>query len=186
MNTQTNSQGMIALKRDCDAVLIPVGEAVTLKEGTQVMITQSLGGSYTVNIEGNLARIAEKDADALGYELKDVHKVPKIATGPVDEEQLWEQLRTCYDPEIPINIVELGLIYECSVNYDEEKKTNTVNVQMTLTAPGCGMGPFLVEDAKNKLYTVENVTEVNVDLVFEPPWNQGMMSQAARLQTGML
>ncbi|RMH23055.1 MAG: putative Fe-S cluster assembly protein SufT [Gammaproteobacteria bacterium] len=186
MNSQVSSSGMITLNRDCDAVLIPVGEPITLKKGTQVMITQSLGGSYTVNIDGNLARIAEKDADALGYEKKEAIDQPRIAEGPVEEEALWEQLRTCYDPEIPINIVDLGLVYECRVDHDEENRTNHVHVKMTLTAPGCGMGPFLVEDARNKLLSVKNVTDVHVELVFDPPWNQDMMSQAARLQTGML
>ncbi|HTT07197.1 MAG TPA: putative Fe-S cluster assembly protein SufT [Gammaproteobacteria bacterium] len=181
-------QQTIALKRDCDAILIPHGTPIQIAAGTEVMVTQALGGSVTVNIHGNLARIAGKDLDALGMEPQNA--APQVQDqsqqdGGVNEELLWEQLRTCYDPEIPINIVDLGLVYKCEVTPLTDGGGNRIDVRMTLTAPGCGMGQFLVEDVRAKLAQVPNVTEVNVDLVFDPPWHQGMMSEAARLQTGM-
>jgi len=169
--------------RDCEALLIPVGTKVTIPEGSQIMITQALGGSYTVNINGNLARIDSKDADALGLEIEQQPETPKKADGPVDEDAVWIALGTCYDPEIPVSIVELGLVYHCDIK--QVNDGNRVNVVMTLTAPGCGMGPILVEDVRTKLLAVENVTEVIVDLVFDPPWDRFMMSDEAKLQLGM-
>jgi len=178
----------ITLERDCEAVLIPVGTPLELPEGTVVLITQSLGGSYTVNVNGNLARIAAKDADALGFEIEDSidETIEKEVTGDgsVDEDLVWDQMRTCYDPEIPINIVELGLIYECDI-MPLGADGNQVDIVMTLTAAGCGMGDFLADDVRTKVLTVPNVTRVNVEVTFEPPWNQEMMSEAARLETGM-
>lgn len=177
----------ITLERDCDAVLIPVGTPISLPEGSVVLITQALGGSYTVNVNGNLARIDAKNADALGFEVEEKDElVEKEITGDgsVDEDLVWDQLRTCYDPEIPINIVELGLIYECNIT-PLGADGNQVDVVMTLTAAGCGMGDFLADDVRTKILTVPNVTRVNVDVTFEPPWNQEMMSEAARLETGM-
>lgn len=176
----------ITLNRECEAALIPTGTPVMLPEGSVVYITQALGGSYTVNINGNLARIAAEDADALGFEASqrtELEKKELVGDGTVDEDAIWEQLRTCYDPEIPINIVELGLIYECDVIKTDDG--NRVNILMTLTAPGCGMGEFLAEDVRAKVASLDNVTEVNVELTFDPPWSQDMMSEAARLQTGM-
>ena len=177
----------VTLNRDCDAVLIPVGTPITLPEGSTVLITQALGGSYTVNVNGNLARIDAKNADALGFEVEQkdesVHK-ELVGDGSVDEELIWDQLRTCYDPEIPINIVELGLIYECNIT-PLGADGNQVDIVMTLTAAGCGMGDFLAEDVRSKVLTVPNVTRVNVTVTFDPPWNQEMMSEAARLETGM-
>jgi probable FeS assembly SUF system protein SufT len=173
------------LSRDCAAVLIPSGEPITLKEGEVVYITQALGGSYTVYIHGNLARVAGRDLDALGLEpVDDAFTTTGSADGRVDENLVWDQMRTCYDPEIPINIVELGLIYDCSIA-PLPQGGNRVDVRMTLTAPGCGMGSILVEDVRSKISQVPNVTEVNVDLVFDPPWTQDMMSEAARVHTGM-
>ncbi len=178
----------ITLERDCDAVLIPVGTPIELPAGTVVLITQALGGSYTVNVNGNLARIAAKDADALGFEIEDQadKAVDKKMTGDgrVDEDLVWEQLRTCYDPEIPINIVDLGLIYACNIS-PLGTDGNQVDIVMTLTAAGCGMGDFLAEDVRAKVLTLPNVTEVNVSVTFDPPWSQEMMSEAARLETGM-
>lgn len=177
----------ITLLRDCDAILIPSGTHLALQAGTVVFITQALGGNYTVNVNGNLAQIGARDADALGF----ASSAPVTAAGhaakpgPVQEELLWDQMRTCYDPEIPVNIVDLGLIYECSVTPLPDQG-NRVDVRMTLTAPGCGMGQFLAEDVRSKLLQVPNVTDVNVDLTFDPPWSQDRMSEAARLQTGML
>src|SRR5690606_25153272 len=175
-------------ERDCDAILIPSGTPIRLRAGSVVFITQALGGNYTVNINGNLAQVAAKDADALGFEVEKRDDAPAQAAGndgKVDESLLWDQMRTCYDPEIPINIVELGLIYECRV-IPLEGGGNRVEVVMTLTAPGCGMGEFLAQDVRSKLATVPNVTEVDVKLTFDPPWSPEMMSEAARLETGML
>ena len=174
------------LNRDCEAVLIPSGTPLLLPRGTEVVITQALGGSYTVNVNSNLARIGPMDADALGFAVgqSQQQNCHTTADGKVDEELIWEQMRTCYDPEIPINIVDLGLIYHCGVTPTPDGG-NKVDIIMTLTAPGCGMGQFLVEDVRGKVTTVPNVTEVNVELTFEPPWNQDMMSEAARLETGL-
>ena len=182
-----NTNEPITLQRTCDAVLIPDGTPIKLEKDSVVYITQSLGGSYTVNINGNLARVDAKDADALGFEpVENNHTGPEkelTGDGSVDEALIWEQLHTCYDPEIPVDIVELGLIYNCSVTALEEG--NQVEITMTLTAPGCGMGEFLAEDVRSKISSLPNVTRVNVELTFDPPWNQTMMSEAARLQTGL-
>ncbi|HSR63559.1 MAG TPA: putative Fe-S cluster assembly protein SufT [Gammaproteobacteria bacterium] len=179
----------ITLERDCEAVLIPSGTPIQLKQGSIVFITQALGGTYTVNINGNLARIAEKDADALGFEIASEEKEDEKeleGDGSVDEQKVWDQLRTCYDPEIPINIVDLGLIYNCEITPLEDGGGNRVDILMTLTAPGCGMGDFLAADVQQRVAAVPNVTDVNVELTFEPPWDQSMMSEAARLETGLL
>jgi len=186
MNNPNDFNEAITLKRDCEAVLIPDGASITLREGTAVYVTQALGGSVTVNVNGNLARIPPDSVDAIGLE---VEAMPADAAAPsgdgtVNEAMVWDQLSTCYDPEIPINIVELGLIYRCEVSPLEEGG-NRVDIDMTLTAPGCGMGPFLVDDVVYKLRQVPNVSEVRVELVFDPIWNPEMMSEAARLQTGL-
>ena len=186
MSASMNLHTPIALTRDCPAVLIPEGSEVTLAAGTEVYVTQALGGSVTVNVHGNLARISAEHVDALGME-RDRGPIAQSDTGAdgrVDEGLIWDQLRTCYDPEIPINIVELGLIYRCEVS-PLPAGGNRVEIDMTLTAPGCGMGPILVEDVRGKVSEVPHVTEVSVDLTFDPPWNSEMMSEAARLQTGM-
>ena len=177
----------VTVARDCDAILIPAGTHIMLPAGSVVFITQALGGNYTVNVNGNLAQVGARDADALGFTVEepDVAQAAEMNTGPVQEELLWEQMRTCYDPEIPINIVDLGLVYECNVTPLADGG-NRVDVRMTLTAPGCGMGEFLAEDVRSKLQQVPNVSEVNVDLTFDPPWSQDRMSEAARLETGML
>ncbi len=177
---------MITTTRDIDAILIPLGTPVIIPEGAQVAITQELGGTYTVSVNGNLARVEGKDADALGLgdkQAEEVKKEVKIAHGPVDEVLIWEALKTCFDPEIPVNIVDLGLVYD--VHAVDSDDGNAVEITMTLTAPGCGMGPFIVDDVRAKTLEVENVTEVNVDLVFEPPWDRAMMSDEAKLQLGM-
>lgn len=189
-----NYQEPVTLERDCEAVLIPAGTPLMLSAGSVVFITQALGGSYTVNINGNLARIDAQDADALGFEVEQADEAHElVGDGTVDEAAVWEQLKTCYDPEIPINIVELGLIYDCIITPLEGKdsenanaKGNRVDIRMTLTAPGCGMGEFLAADVRSKVAKVPNVTEVNVDLTFDPPWSYDMMSEAAKLETGML
>ena len=177
----------ITLGRDCEAILIPSGTPDLLQKDSVVSITQALGGSYTVNINGNLARIADKDADALGFELetsRDHDDIKLTGDGSVNESLVWDQMRTCYDPEIPINIVDLGLIYRCQIT-PIENGGNKVDILMTLTAPGCWMGQFLAEDVRSKVAAVPNVTEVNVELTFDPPWDQNMMSEVARLETGL-
>jgi probable FeS assembly SUF system protein SufT len=176
------------LTRDVEASVVPVGTKVTLQKGEQAHITQSLGGTYTVIVNGNMFRIESKDGDALGIEVP-VGTATATPSGPLTQEELekkvWESLKTCYDPEIPVNIVDLGLIYDCHLtpigadNYKAE-------VKMTLTAPGCGMGPVLAQDVQNKLISLEPIDEANVELVWDPPWNQGMMTEAAKLQLGLL
>ncbi len=178
-------QEPFALTRDVSAVIVPAGETVTLREGTQGFITQALGGSFTVYIEGNLFRIAGLDADALGKEPVPPPAVPENATDKDIEDVVWKQLKTCYDPEIPINIVDLGLVYRMEVTHLPDGR-RSVSVDLTLTAPGCGMGDILVQDAQEKIGLVPTVGEVRVALVFDPPWNYSMMSDEARLQTGMM
>jgi probable FeS assembly SUF system protein SufT len=176
------------LIRDVEAAVVPVGTKVTLQKGEQAYITQSLGGSYTVIVNGNMFRIADKDADALGLEVQ-AQPAAAPAGGPVTQEQLekqvWEALKTCYDPEIPVNIVDLGLIYDCHLAPAGENSFKA-DVKMTLTAPGCGMGPTLAQDVQNKLLNLEPIDEANVELVWDPPWNQGMMTEAAKLQLGLM
>ncbi len=174
----------VTLERDCDAVLIPVGERVRLPAGTSGFITQALGGSFTIYIEGNLFRIAGADADAIGQEPVLPPEVPEDATDDDIEEVIWAQMRTCFDPEIPINIVDLGLIYDCRIEKLPSGKRR-VHISMTLTAPGCGMGPMLMEDVREKVEIVPTVDSADVDLVFDPPWNQSMMSEEARLEAGL-
>jgi probable FeS assembly SUF system protein SufT len=174
-----------SLTRDVTAVIIPAGDALTLREGTSGFITQALGGSFTIYVEGNLFRIAGADADALGKEPVPPPAIPENATDADIEEVIWEQLKTCYDPEIPINIVDLGLIYRCDIGANPDG-TRSISVDMTLTAPGCGMGEILVQDAQEKIAVIPTVSDVRVELVFDPPWNQGMMSDEARLQTGLM
>lgn len=185
MNMQDN--GPINVERDCDAVLIPAGTGITIKQGSIVFITQSLGGNYTVNINGNLAQIAAKDADALGFDTPEIATQDETTTsedGTLDEDLIWEQLKTCYDPEIPHNIVDLGLIYDCKIT-SIDGGGNKVNIVMTLTAPGCGMGEILAADVQNKIAAIANVSEVNVELTFDPPWGPEMMSEATRLDVGL-
>lgn len=186
MMDPNNYNQPVTVLSECEAILIPEGSTITLKEGTTVYITQALGGSVTVNVNGVLARIAAENVEAIGLERTEmpVDSARAAADGSVDESLIWEQLKTCYDPEIPIDVVELGLIYRCEIEKDENQ-ANTVNIDMTLTAPGCGMGPFLVDDVQTKVAQVPNVANVNVELVFDPPWNPEMMSEAARLQTGL-
>jgi probable FeS assembly SUF system protein SufT len=175
----------IVVQRDVKAVAIPAGAEVNLKLGSVGYITQALGGSFTVYIDGNLFRIAGQDADAIG---KTAAKPPEVPPGASDEDIkniIWQQLKTCYDPEIPVNIVDLGLVYECDVTKSEDAM-RTVDIKMTLTAPGCGMGEVLVQDVREKVQIIPTVAHANVELVFDPPWNQTMMSDEARLQTGMM
>jgi probable FeS assembly SUF system protein SufT len=178
----------VQLIRDCRAKLIPSGDSITLKQGQEVTITQSLGGSYTVVVQGNMARIEGADADVLGIEPTDqpAADIAVELTPEAREEAVWDQLRTVYDPEIPVNIVDLGLIYDLQLNDPGNGEAVTVTAKMTLTAPGCGMGPAIADDARSKILMVPGVTEVAVDLVWEPMWNQAMMSEAAKLKLGFL
>lgn len=183
------SNGPIILNRDCDAVMIPSGDKLRLAAGSQVWVTQSLGGSFTVMTDrGYMARVEGKDADALGVEGA-VSQESGGAAGDGDpaeiEKLVWEQLNTCFDPEIPINIVDLGLIYLCRVT-PLAGGGNRVEVKFTLTAPGCGMGQILQVDIRNKILSVPGVRQVDVELVWDPPWDQSMISGAGKLQLGML
>lgn len=175
----------VVFERDCDAILIPAGEKLVLPAGCSGFVTQALGGSFTVYVEGNLFRIAGIDADAIG---KEPVKPPEVSDNASDQEfesVVRGQLRTCYDPEIPINVVDLGLIYDCKIERLSEQ-TRLVSVKMTLTAPGCGMGDILMEDVRDKLEIIPTVERAEVELVFDPPWNQSMMSEEARLEAGLL
>lgn len=174
-----------SLSRDVRAIVIPAGEELQLRAGTNGFITQALGGSFTVYVEGNLFRIAGSDADALGKEPVPPPEIPENATDKDIEEVIWQQLKTCYDPEIPVNIVDLGLIYRLDVCPGKDGQ-RSVSIDMTLTAPGCGMGEILVQDAQEKIVVIPTVGDVRVELVFDPPWNQSMMSDEARLQTGLM
>jgi probable FeS assembly SUF system protein SufT len=175
----------VTFTRDCSAVLIPAGERVTLPAGTTGFMTQALGGSFTIYIEGNLFRVAGRDGDAIGKPALAAPEVPEDATEAEVESAVWQQLRTCYDPEIPINIVELGLVYECKIER-AESGMRIVKVEMTLTAPGCGMGDILAQDVREKIEVIPTVERAEVELVFDPPWNQSMMSEEARLEAGLL
>jgi probable FeS assembly SUF system protein SufT len=178
----------VTLIRDVEAAVVPVGTKVKLMKGELAHITQSLGGTYTVIVNGNMFRIEATDADALGLEVQ-AKRVPTATSGPVTQEQLekrvWESLKTCYDPEIPVNVVDLGLIYDCHLT-PIDANNYKADVKMTLTAPGCGMGPVLAQDVQNKLLSLEPIDEANVELVWDPPWNQSMMTEAAKLQLGLL
>jgi len=181
----SRSSEPVRFERDCAAVLVPQGDVVTLPAGSIGYITQALGGSYTVFVEGNLLRIAGRDADAIGKEPPQPLQLPAGADDEAVEKLVWKQLRTCFDPEIPINIVDLGLVYEATLRPREDGRRD-VDIRMTLTAPGCGMGEILVDDVRNKLELIPTIAEADVELVFDPPWTRSMMSEAARLETGML
>lgn len=176
----------ITLTRDCKVVLIPSGEESSLPAGSPVIITQSLGGTYTVATQTGLARIAEADADALGLEVEK-KEAPAVAAGggDVKEDDVWAQLKNVYDPEIPVNIVDLGLVYDLALGRSEAGGT-TVNVKMTLTAPGCGMGPTIAADARSRILTLPGVESAEVELVWSPPWNQGMITEAGRMKLGLV
>lgn len=185
----------VTLTRDVEAIRIPSGEKGTLREGTEVTITQTMGGTFTVQFIGGLARIEGSDADALGKEAADAapgrHKAGSGSAEPVSqdvmEKSVWDQLKTCFDPEIPVNIVDLGLVYDCNVDpIGDNSGEYKVEVNMTLTAPGCGMGPVIQQDAFTKIMELDGVQEANVEIVWDPPWNQGMMTEAARLQLGLM
>lgn len=175
----------IQLTRDCDAIQIPSGNPIVLPTGTAVMITQALGGTYTVATQAGLARISANDADALGIEKEAASKAENGSAGEASEEQLWDQLKTVFDPEIPVNVVDLGLIYDCRLEKTEDG-IRRASVKMTLTAPGCGMGPTIAADAQSKILSLDGVDEAEVDLVWDPPWDQSMISEAGKMKLGLM
>jgi probable FeS assembly SUF system protein SufT len=180
-----NQNNEIELSRDCEAIQIPAGLKTTIPAGTQVIITQNLGGSYTIACDFGLFRISETDADALGLQPRAALEKKEKSGDDVSDDAVWDQLRTVYDPEIPVNIVDLGLVYDCQVVTSPESGTR-VEVKMTLTAPGCGMGPAIAQDARSKILTIPGVDEADVELVWDPPWNQHMISEAGKMKLGLI
>lgn len=180
-------QEPITVSKDCLAVQIPSGEPTEIKKGTQVYLTQALGGSFTVMTEnGFMVRLEGKDAEAIGQEVSSNQELLKSDDTPI-ETKVFEQLKTCFDPEIPVNIVDLGLIYDCQILPVHENSDHyEVKIYMTLTAPGCGMGDFLRMDVENKVSEVPGIENVYVQMVWDPPWDQSKMTEAAQLQLGML
>lgn len=171
---------MVVALADCPARRVPDGTPLTIPKDTFVTITQSLGGNYTLTYHGQMVRVDGTDAGALGLEAQELN-FPEPADDRIDETQVWEALRTVYDPEIPVDLVNLGLIYSLDIDQAQSR----VGIEMTLTAPGCGMGPVLVGDVERRVAKVPNVEQVAVDLVFDPPWSREMMSEEAQLETGM-
>lgn len=171
------------VRREVEATLIPSGVKVMLQQGSQVFVTQALGNSYTVHVNGNLVRIAGKDGDAIGLVILEEPDI-NLQEGSV-EDKVWLQMRTCFDPEIPVNIVDLGLIYSCH-SLPTGKEEYHIAITMTLTAAGCGMGPVLVNEVEEKISKIHGVTDVKIELVFDPPWDRNKMSDEAKLQLGLL
>ena len=173
-------QKMVVTQCECPARRVPSGEPTTIPEGQFITINQALGGNYTVTFQGNMLRIDGTDADAIGQE-PEVLSFSDDGSGQIVEDQVWQALDSVYDPEIPISLVSLGLVYKVTVDQAEKQ----VAIQMTLTAPGCGMGPVLVSDVKYRVTKVPNVADVHVELVFDPPWSREMMSEEAQLEAGL-
>ena len=180
---QTSSRDIVYLQRNCMAHMVPSGARILLHEGTEVAIVQSLGNTFTVNVYGNLARIEGADADALGKE--PINILDELPVDASLEDKVWALLKRVFDPEIPVNIVDLGLIYACRVE-EIDDDVFSVFIEMTLTAPGCGMGPFIAEDVKLSIESIPQVQKVEVEFVFEPAWDQSRMSEEAKLDLGML
>lgn len=177
------------LLRQVEAVMVPSGGKINLPEGTMVIITHRLGGNFTVTCDYGMFRISGKDADALGEEIpqelvKENSQENKLLGRPTDE-AVWEQLKQVFDPEIPVNIVDLGLVYNMQI-VEPEPEQYVVEMSMTLTAPGCGMGPAIAEDARNRILSIGNIKEAKVELVWDPPWNQEMISEAGKMQLGLI
>ena len=175
----------IELARDCETIQIPAGLKTTIPAGTKVIITQSLGGGYTIACDYGLFRISEENADALDLQPRTSLEKKERGREDADEKEIWNQLRTVYDPEIPVNIVDLGLVYDCQV-VKAPKSGTRVKVKMTLTAPGCGMGPAIAQDARAKILRVPGVDEAEVELVWDPPWNQNMISEVGKMKLGLI
>jgi len=178
-----NNNNFINTSRECDGYLIPSGDKIKLKKGTKVKITQSLGGDFTLYVNGNLVKISGKDADVIGQKIISNHK--SINKKKFDEKYIWDILKTCYDPEIPVNVVDLGLIYnlECT---KKDQNSYFINIKMTLTAPGCGMGPVIAQDVETKVNSLSFVDEVLIEVVWDPLWNQDLMTEEAKLKLGMI
>jgi len=177
----------ITLTREVDAIQIPSGDSLTLPPGTRVFITQRLGGTFTVATSQGLARISASDADALGINLDEEKRKPETAVRITDaplEDQVWAELKGVYDPEIPVDIVNLGLVYDCVLEQIDGK--TVASVKMTLTAPGCGMGPVIAADAQARVMMIDGIDDARVELVWEPPWNQEMISEEGRMKLGMI
>ena len=174
----------VVFQRNCPAVVIPAGDTGTIPAGAEGVLTQALGGSYTIYLQGYLFRIDGIHADAIGKEPPQLPELPANASDEDVEQLIWQQMATCFDPEIPVNVVDLGLIYRCDIDKDGEGRRH-VDVDMTLTAPGCGMGDILAHDIRVKVEMVPTVADAQVNLVFTPPWSREMMSEAAQLQVGM-
>lgn len=177
----------VIVSRDCPAVTIPYGSPVTIEAGCTATITQKLGNSYTVIVEGNMYRIEGVDGDAIGQEIKEeeVFTPEYPLSEQTIEDACWVVLTQVFDPEIPVDIVNLGLVYTCHVTQNGPEAFSVV-LDMTLTAPGCGMGPIIAEEARFKVLTIKGVESVEVNLVWDPPWSRDMMSESARLQLGMM
>lgn len=180
-------QQEIQLKREVAAIQIPSGDSLVLPAGTPVFITQRLGGTYTVATSQGLARLSAQDADALGIDPEEERKkheeAARLKDAPV-EDQVWAQLKSVYDPEIPVDIVNLGLVYDCFIEQADGR--NVVMVKMTLTAPGCGMGPVIAADAQAKIMTIDGIDDAKVELVWDPPWNQDMITEEGKMKLGMI
>ncbi len=175
--------------KDIPATIVPYGDQVTIPEGTRVTITHRLGGNFTVTWEGGMAQINGRHAEAIGEEPPEDPGVPSGSQeidGPPDEEQVWAALKKVFDPEIPVNIVDLGLVYNMEVVHDAEKDDYLVKVDMTLTAPGCGMGPAIAQDAKYKIEQVPGVSEATVEIVWDPPWHQDMITEEGKMELGLI
>ena len=177
----------ITFSRNAEAIMIPSGEKVLVPKGAQATITQSLGGTYTlITDRGLMVRVSGQEVEAIGKTPQETVDVkPEELTPEKLEDMVWEQLKTCFDPEIPVNIVDLGLVYLCELQDAEDGRKN-VKIKMTLTAPGCGMGPVLASDVKMKVESLPGVANADVEVVFDPVWDRSMMSEAARLQLGMM
>lgn len=173
----------IKIARECKGILIPSGDNIVLKKGTLVKITQSLGGYFTLYVNGNLIKLSGDDADAIGKKIETKRTTQKI--DKFNESAIWDVLKTCFDPEIPVNVVDLGLIYNLETK-KKSKELYLVIIKMTLTAPGCGMGPAIAQDVENKINNLSFVEDVLVELVWDPQWNQDMMTEEAKLQLGMV
>ncbi|MDA7892328.1 putative Fe-S cluster assembly protein SufT [Akkermansiaceae bacterium] len=177
----------VSLTREVDAIQIPSGDTITLPTGTPVVITQTLGGTYTVATSAGLARISSSDADALGVDPDEKQEKQAEADRLADaslEEQVWHQMKQVFDPEIPVDIVNLGLVYDCTLS--ESDSGTDVDVKMTLTAPGCGMGPVIAADAQARIMSLSEINEARVELVWDPPWNQDMISEEGKMKLGMM
>jgi len=170
---------IVTTTRDCPSRLVPTGDPITIPGGSFITLTQTLGGSFTVIVNGNMARIAGADADAIGLTVEPLEFSASSVSDQIDVDHIWHALRSVYDPEIPVNIADLGLIYSVQVEGD------SAAIEMTLTAPGCGMGPVLVEEVKDRVRQVPNLASVDVHLVFDPPWSRDMMSEEAQLELGV-